>query len=104
MEDRLCKVVEENDRLRDEIDQNKIMVRNADAAVKTKIETFVAQLKQEHVQRLQLQRQVLDLTKLNRKIKAEAELDRRKKEHCDSCKSLRVKLKTVNEEMAVAQE
>jgi hypothetical protein len=42
-----------------------------------------------------LQRQLLDLSKLNRKIKAEMALERKKKENCEFCRTLKLKVRSI---------
>ena len=47
------------------------MVQNEHAAVKNKIDTFLGQVTEERKRQQEMQRQILELTKLNKKIKAE---------------------------------
>lgn len=58
-------------------------MNNADLAVKNQIDQFMKLMTEERKRSTNLQRQLLDLSKLNRKIKADIALERKKKENCD---------------------
>jgi len=90
--------------LREEALQAKTMMQNADLAVKNQIDQFMKLMTEERKRSTDLQRQLLDLSKLNRKIKAEMAFERKKKENCESCRSLKLKVRSVQEELATLQE
>jgi len=69
--------------LHEEILQAKTIMNNADLAVKNQIDQFMKLMTEERKRSTNLQRQLLDLSKLNRKIKADIALERKKKENCD---------------------
>ena len=94
----------ENDSLRDEAASAKVMMQNADAAVKSQIDQFMKLMVDERARSTALQRQLLDLSKLNRKLRAEMALERKKKENCESCRTLKLKLRGVQEELNALQE
>lgn len=74
------------------------MVQNSEAAVKSQIDQFMKLNVDERARSNTLQRQLLDLSKLNRKLKAEMALERKKKENCESCRTLKLKLRSMQEE------